>query len=400
MLQVLYTLLTILLIAGLVLLWLPVTSELLCLIRRVPLRRRETGAQPPSLLFLVPAHDEELNIGATAASLLGLEYPSDRRRVIVVADNCSDRTAELARAAGAECLERADLALPGKPRALAWALSQVSLPDYDSVVIVDADTVADPGFARALADLGPLGEIAAQANILAANERENWLTRLGGVLNRCRYQVTYPIKARAGLNIPLTGNGMALGARVIERLGWTAFSIAEDSELYAQYTIAGVPILHAAAATVRSGEPSSLGAGATQRRRWLAGRLIILRERWREVLRSGAVDWHQKVDLLVELALASPVLHLLLALGFGGLGLALYPGAVGWVIVAAALGSLSAIVATTLVVLWRHEEPGPTLLAFLRLPLYAVWRAALFVRTLLTLRDRRWVRSPRQRPAA
>src|SRR4051794_11967653 len=98
-------------------LMLPTISDALSIAiawRRRPARRQ--SAVPPRLLFIVPAHDEERLIDACVRSLLALRYPSDRSTVVVVADNCSDRTAARARASGATCLERSDVNLPGKPR--------------------------------------------------------------------------------------------------------------------------------------------------------------------------------------------------------------------------------------------------------------------------------------------
>src|SRR5580693_6155151 len=65
---------------------------------------------PPSQRFdvIVPAHDEQVGIAITVKSLMGMDYPADRRRVIVVADNCTDATAERAAEAGATVLVRAD----------------------------------------------------------------------------------------------------------------------------------------------------------------------------------------------------------------------------------------------------------------------------------------------------
>ena len=79
----------------------------------------------PRLLFLVPAHDEELLIDRCLGSLARLRYPPDRRRVVVVADNCSDGTAAIARRCGVECLERRDPDNPGKPLAVAWAIDRL-----------------------------------------------------------------------------------------------------------------------------------------------------------------------------------------------------------------------------------------------------------------------------------
>jgi hypothetical protein len=65
-----------------------------------------------------------------------------------------------------------------------------------------------------------------------------------------------------------------------------------------------------------------------------------------------------------------------------------------------ALASITGLIVTTILVLWRHPEPIPTLLAFLRLPFYGVWRAVLLVGTVLTLRDKRWKRTSRKGAAA
>lgn len=378
------------------LLWLPPFSELLCLIARPrPGSKREGPLS--RFLFLVPAHNEHLLISSCVSSLVGLDYPATARRVIVVADNCDDDTATLARAAGAECLERTDLENPGKPHALAWALSQIQLSDWDAAVIIDADTVVDSDFASSLDQYAPLKEIVVQANFLVRNEAESWLTRLGGVLSRCRYEVSYPLKERARINCPMTGNGMCIGAGVLEREGWKAFSITEDSELYVLYTVAGVRIRHGARASLRSQEVSSMSQGVTQRRRWLAGRLWVVRRYWREIVASRAIGWHQKLDLLVELLLSSPVLHGLLAVLVAGAALAFLSGPPALWLAGLALLSIIGTVLTTLIVLWRHPEPWPTLVAFLHLPVYAVWRVLLFLGTILTIGDKRWKRTARKR---
>src|SRR5205809_2279984 len=100
---------------------LPTASDLLSLARIATGRRRRAitpAEELPRLLFLVPAHNEELLIESCVRSLVGMRYPATCYSVVVIADNCTDRTSPLARAAGARCLERHDQALPGKPRAI------------------------------------------------------------------------------------------------------------------------------------------------------------------------------------------------------------------------------------------------------------------------------------------
>jgi cellulose synthase/poly-beta-1,6-N-acetylglucosamine synthase-like glycosyltransferase len=378
--------------------WMPPLSELLCLLRR---RRSPTqvqhGGPVPRLLFLVPAHNEELLISSCIRSLLDQSYPPEARSVFVVADNCSDATARLAAEQGARVLERRDPAFAGKPRAIAWALEQIELKEWDSVVIVDADSVVAPDFAAGLAPLGPLNDIVFQPNNLVLNEFETWLTRLGGLLGRSMFQVTFPLKQSAGLNCPVA-NGMGIGTNLLIRDGWRSVSITEDSELYVTYTEAGVPIRHASGASIFSQESRSLSEGGTQRRRWLAGRMWIVREWGMRILRSRRISWHQKLDVFVSIALCNPVLHLLTAVAISLIAYFTLSGAMRIWIPALALASLASLGVATTITLWRHPQPWRTLSSFMLLPVYAAWRLGVVVGTLFTLRDVSWRRSARTAP--
>ena len=391
--------LVVLLTVAAVLLWLPTLSEALCVLLRQP----PTPAAPPlkaelpRLLFLVPAHNEELLIAGCVRSLLEMEYPVAARRIVVVADNCSDSTAKLVKGLGVECVERIDTDFPGKPRAIAWALAGFDLTQWDACVIVDADSTVAKDFASGLAELAPLNNIVFQPNNLVLNEFESWLTRLGGLLGRCRFEVTFPLKQAAGLNCPI-GNGMGIGTDLLIRDGWRSFSITEDSELYAVYTEAGVQIRLAGRANIYSQESRSLEEGATQRRRWLGGRIRVMRDWGGRIIRSTNIGWRQKLDLFIELGLTSPVLNLVIALAVIAIALFGLGGTVGrWIAFGAAM-SLSGIVATTFVALLRHPQPGPTVQAFFMLPVYAAWRLAVFVSTIFTLGDTTWRRTSRTAP--
>jgi len=376
-------------------LWMPLISELLSLVvGRARAARAESQGDLPRLLFLVPAHNEELLIASCVRSLLGMTYPSNRRRIVVIADNCSDATARIVREQGVEAMERVDPRSPGKPRAIAWTLDQIDLREWDACVIVDADSTVAPAFALGLAKLAPLNDIVFQPNNLVLNEFENWLTRLGGLLGRSRFEVTYPLKQSAGLNCPIS-NGMGFGTNLLIRDGWRSFSITEDTELYAVYTESGVKIRHAADADLFSQEAHSLPQGAIQRRRWIAGRIHILREWAPRLLRSRAIGWRQKLDALVELALPAPVLHLLVTaatIAIALLGVRGFPGL--WIAALAAV-SLSGIVITTIVALAHHPQPWKTLASFFMLPVYAAWRLVVIMRTVMTVRDKRWHRTGR-----
>ena len=131
--------------------------------------------------IVIPAHDEESGLAATIASLRALDYPTDRYRVLVVADNCCDGTARVAREAGAIVLERRDPDRRGKGYALAHAFEAIEKDGVaDVIVVIDADSTASPNLLRAFAQRMEAGALAVQARYGVRNPEASWRTRLNG----------------------------------------------------------------------------------------------------------------------------------------------------------------------------------------------------------------------------
>ena len=376
-------------------LMLPAVSDSLCIVRSLGRRRTRRGStELPRLLFLVPAHDEEPLIESCVRSLRTLRYPADRSTVVVIADNCTDRTAARARAAGALCLERHDPAFPGKPRAIAWALTRVALESHDTAIIIDADTVVDPGFGAAVARAAPLNHKVLQAYFDVANPRDSSLTRMAAVLAAANFRFAYPLKRRVGVNAPLLGNGMCIGGGVLATHGWKAFTIAEDWELYALYTAQGVSIETVEDARLFAQEACSLRQSSTQRQRWTAGKLTVLIRHIGALIRSRRVGLCQKLDSAAELSAPGPVVHLALAASASVLIWLLKPPGAEWVLLALWI-PIVRLAAYALAGLTTQPDPIRTALAFTFLPVYAAWRLGTAVISLKMVGDARWVRTAR-----
>lgn len=355
--------------------------------------RASTPAELPKLLFLVPAHDEELLIESCVRSLLAMRYPPTRYDVVVVADNCTDRTGEIARNTGVRCLVRTDRTVRGKPHAIAWALTQLSVADYSAVVIMDADAIVDPGFAAGIAETAPLERKAVQPSNDVRNPEESAITRMAAVMVYGVYRGSFPLKQRAGLNIPL-GCGMCIGRDVLAVDGWNAFSIGEDMEWYAILTARGVLIDYAPHARLYQQEAKSLGQSDSQRQRWVAGRLLNLFHRGPDIVLSGNTSVRQKLDAVAELAAIGPVAQFGLAILLGLLVFsATPPGAT--LLTTLLLASLVRPFSYTLVGLAHDPHPLRALRAFAFLPIYTVWRVASALSTLRLFGDKRWVRTDR-----
>lgn len=353
-------------------------------------------AEPSALLFLVPAHNEQALIRPCIDSLQRMAYPPERLRVIVVADNCTDETVARVTEAGAEAWARTDPANPGKSAALGWAIGQLDLAEWDAIVILDADSTVEPGFAMALAEHGPLQEKVVQAYFGSSNEFDSWLTRLSGVLGRIRYEISYPKNERAGLNVPLTGNGMCIGTGLLRREGWKADSITENWELYARWTAAGVRICYAQAALLLSQEAASLRQGGSQRLRWASGRAEVFRKWWRPIMNSGAIGTRQKVDALRTLGAPSPVIGGMMALGAAILIWLLLPSPYAAIGAGLALATLLPLLIATARVIWHHPQRWATIGSFFMLPPYALWRVVLQIRAAIVGTRQGWVRTARE----
>lgn len=232
-------------------------------------RPNRPGAGRHTFAVLIPAHDEETTLPVALRSVAALGYPPDRVRVYVVADNCTDRTAAVARAAGAVCVERADPGRRGKGHALATGFERVRADRPDVVLVLDADCALNPGALRAFDAAFAAGAEAAQAEVRSRNADDGpagYVAAVGAAVDRAA-AVGWD---RLGRAVPLRGTGMAFRREVLERVPWAAFGAAEDAQYAAALRAAGVRVRLAAGAVVSADAPKAVADLCRQRRRWRA----------------------------------------------------------------------------------------------------------------------------------
>lgn len=255
---------------------------------------------------LVPAHDEEPGIERTVASLRALAWPADAFRVLVVADNCTDRTAAIARAAGARVLERTCRDRRGKGYALEFGFAHSRDEGWaDAVVVVDADSIATPNLLAAFDARLSAGLSVVQCHYGVLNPDDSWRTRLMTIAMSCFHDVRSRARERLGLSSGVRGNGWCVTHAALARVPFRAYTLAEDVEYGIDLALgADLRVAYAAEACVRGEMVSSPQVAARQRSRWEGGRAALVRSRALPLARAA---WSRRslvcLDLLLDLLL-------------------------------------------------------------------------------------------------
>ena len=358
-----------------------------------PKRTRLEGAPTTRFAILIPAHNEERLLPDLLASLATLDYAADRCRVYVVADNCTDRTAEIARAAGVRVYTRFNAAL-GKGYALQWLIEQINAAGerYDACVILDADSVVSSSLLQVMDALLRQGADAIQGYYAVRDMTATWSGNIRFAALTLLHYLRPLGRQVLGLSPGLKGNGMCFTAQVIERFPWSA-SLTEDIEYHANLILAGRKVVFAPDAIVWAEMPGKLRDSHTQNVRWERGRLQMVRTYVPRLLRQGI---RQRRWAPIDAALEQLIPPFSVFVGL--MVLALVAGWVfslgtvarlGW----ALLAGQSLYVLTGLII---AGAPPKTYLALLGAPFYMLWKIWLYVSVLVGRYRQGWVRTARE----
>ncbi len=351
------------------------------------------GLPSSRFVILVPAHNEEQLLPRLLASCQRLDYPRELFSVHVVADNCSDRTAAVARAAGVMVHERFDPEQHGKGHALQWLLERLwaSGEPHDAVVIVDADSDLAPNFLRVMDARLVRGERVIQGYYAVRDPEQAASAAIRAVALIVLHYVRPLGRMVLGGSAGLKGNGMVFAAELLRAHRWTA-SLTEDIEYHMALILAGERAMFAPDAVVEAEMPSSLRAAQTQNERWERGRIEMIRHFVPQLLRTAL---RRRSFLLFDAAVEQliPPFAVLSALTLLTLALALL--ADHQLALGLGLFALTAQIVYVVTGLILTRAPGTVYRALLFTPIFLVWKIWLYVRILLGLKPGRWIRTAR-----
>ena len=359
---------------------------------RSKLQPKKLGNWRPTVTVLLPAHNEELVIGRTIDSIM--PQLSDRDRLVVIADNCSDRTAQIARNFGATVIERHNLQHRGKGFALDYGLNFIAKQPPEVVIILDADCNIEPNYITSIAQLTQISQRPVQPiNLLRNDDTSN----LKSTISEFAFMVKNLVRPQglAQLRLPcLVTMGTAFPWSVITQVPLTKDNLVEDMQFGLDLAIAGNPPLFCPTAKVTGVLPRKDRAATTQRTRWEQGHMITL---FTQVPRLLQEAWQQqRFDLLcLALDLSIPPLSFLVTLWLALTTLALSVGFWGSWTSAIIAGIEGLLLGSAILLAWvkfgRKVIPWRSLLS---IPGYILWKLPIYGK-LLVEPEQQWIRTER-----
>lgn len=257
---------------------------------------------PISVAVVIPAHNEAAVLPATLASLQQATAPPEA--IFVIADHCTDATAELAAASGATVFHRTS-GEGTKGAVLRWFFPQFApaLATYAVTVILDADSLVHPGFFVAVRQAFATGAQVVQGFVQPVQTASSVATTLAAYSEVLSQVLDDALRARLGWGVRLRGTGMAFQTGWLPELFAQIHTKAEDIELGLLLAEQQVTVQWTSIAIVYDPKPPSTRLVAHQRARWLQGQVQIGRRYgWRilRVLAQGPTSWWLLQALLLK----------------------------------------------------------------------------------------------------
>ncbi len=345
--------------------------------------------------ILIPAHNEEAMLGQMLTALQ--PHLTDQMETIVIADNCTDSTAEIARAAGATVLERFNAVERGKGFALDYGLSHIENDPPDVVVMLDADCSVEAGGVARLIAKTHATQRPVQGVYLMKSPAEPSTTDLVSAFAFCVKNLVRPYGLHV-LKQPclLTGTGMAFPYQMIRNAPLASGNIVEDMQLGYDLALAGAAPLLLPDVRIWGELPDEQRVAATQRTRWEHGHLQTLLRNVPRLLKNALLQRRFELfTLALDLSIPPLALLVLIWVISSAIGIIFGIVTLDWV-PAAVSGSIGVLLFVGIGVAWgkfgRKIIPAHQLLA---VPQYIIWKIPLYLKFLLQ-RQTAWVRTERK----
>lgn len=369
-----------------------------CLLGFFASRRIVTPSIPEDkrTAILMPAHNEEEVIAKTLESIKAQLGPHDD--VIVVADNCSDNTANIVREYGFTALERHNDNERGKGYALDFGMQHLKAQENhpDIVIIIDADCLLGENALTHLKHQVLMEQRPAQAQYLM---KRGEIDRIAVKVSEFAFLVKNKIRLRGldrmGMPVPLTGTGMAFPWEALANAQLATGDIVEDMRLGVELAEHGMGAGYCDYALVYSYFPTSEEAEKTQRERWEHGHLSTLKQFAPRLLkRAVTAPSLEALGMMLDLIIP-PLSLLVMIIGATWVTMVFWGLLFGeWQFAGQAFDYLLILGISIVLTWWRYGRDILSTKQMLHIPVYIISKIAIYVGYIVR-KQTKWIRTDR-----
>jgi cellulose synthase/poly-beta-1,6-N-acetylglucosamine synthase-like glycosyltransferase len=366
-----------------------------CFVGTMPYRRKGAyRGDRPSVAVIVPAHNEEACIGPTLETIQRQLRAGDR--IIVVADNCTDGTTEVARSLGAEVCERTNLDLRGKGYALDAGVRYLEDAPCQMVLVVDADCALDAGAVDALAAISAAtGRPVQGRNLMKAPASAGFDVRIAEFAYVIKNLVRPTGLLRLGLPCQLMGTGMVIPWPVIRSADLANGNIVEDMKLAFDVAQSDHAPTYCPEFGIISFFPDTERGTISQRRRWERGHLQMIGSALRYLLRPGSVRTWDAFALLIDRMIPPVTLLIAILICWTMFTLILASVEIANAPLVLAVASLAMFSAATAAAWTVHGQKIIPLRMIFKVPAFILRKLVRYPAQILGNRGEGWVRTDR-----
>ncbi len=262
-----------------------------CAVRLLGRRWEAQAARLCKYGVLICARNESAVIAQLIESIKAQSYPGELLDIFVAADNCTDDTAQIARAHGATVYERQNKLQVGKGYALRFLLGRV-YEDYgpqafDGFFVFDADNLLDPHYIEEMNKVFSSGAKAVTSYRNTKNFGDNWITAGYGLWFLRESEYMNRPRDMLGVSCAVSGTGFLFSPELIEKSGgWDYFLLTEDLEFTADLIARGEKIAYCGSAVLYDEQPRSFRQSIIQRSRWVKGYLQVVAKHGPSLVRT------------------------------------------------------------------------------------------------------------------
>jgi cellulose synthase/poly-beta-1,6-N-acetylglucosamine synthase-like glycosyltransferase len=299
-------------------------------------RKEEPAANFPSenkFAVIIAAHNEEKVISSIIDSLKGLNYPKDMYGIFVIADNCTDNTAKIARECGAKVYERFDLTKKGKGHSLDWMFNNLFEMEekFDAVCVVDADNLVSNNFLMEMNKQLCMGHKVIQGYLDSKNPSDSWISGNNSIAFWISNRLIQLPRYYLGLSCILGGTGFVVSTDILKQFGWGATCLAEDLEFSLKLMLKGMKVYWAHDAIIYDEKPLKIAQSWRQRKRWMQGHFDCARR----FLKPLLIKAFKEKDIIAfdgSMYLMQPIIVVINGIGMvaGLIGIMLNAQSIGW----------------------------------------------------------------------